>query len=559
MNGKLRALVLSTLACAASRAGASAVACDALGSIKIAHGTVTSAVIVSEPGPHCRVALTLTPTADSSIRVEAWLPPPARWNGKFQGVGNGGLAGDISYDALAEGLARGYATVCDRHRSRQSLQASAASRWATRTRSSTMGIARFTSPRSPARTSPAAYYGRPARHSYFVGCSQGGQEALMEAQRYPADYDGIVAGDPDYNQTHHEVGAHLWVLATLYGEPGRRLGAAQAELVGAAVNRACDALDGVRDGVLEDPRRCKFDPAALQCQSADATDCLSAAQVQAVRRLWDGPDAEAGAGYYPGLERGGEAALWGGWIVAGSPDENTHGALGLPFFRYFVYGDAAWDFRSFDFRAGPPQVDTLLGGALDAVDPDLRAFQRRGGKLIHYHGYSDPDVPPRSSIDYHDRVHALARARGEASAVDGYYRLFMVPGMGHCGGGPGPNSFDMLGGAGALGRAGLHRGASWRRNSVDDDPQRGILRTRPLCPYPRSAHYRGRGSTDDARSFGCQGPGREGATERAGGTIDMPERDRYIPAQESGKVSNPGSGRSSPAQLPLMAAVNQGR
>ena len=153
----------------------------------------------------------------------------------------------------------------------------------------------------------------------------------------------------------------------------------QARLVGAAVNRACDALDGIEDGVLDDPRRCHFDPGMLQCRGGDATGCLSGAQVQAVRQLWAGPDDLAGAGYYPGLQRGGEAELWSGWIVAATAEANTHGALGLPFFRYFVYADPHWDFSSFDFRTGPALVDARLADALDATDPDLRPFQRRGG------------------------------------------------------------------------------------------------------------------------------------------------------------------------------------
>jgi feruloyl esterase len=501
-------LVLAYAPTAYAAAGAP-VSCESLTSFKLAGGEITAAApaAASGSGPYCRVAVTLTPASDSAIRVELWLPPSGRWNGKFQGVGNGGLAGEIPEAALEAGLKRGYATAAT---DTGHDNAAGVGRFAQGHPGKIVDYGHraihFTAMAGQAIT--AAYYGRAPRHSYFVGCSQGGQEALMEAQRYPADYDGIIAGDPDYNQTHHEVGAHLWVVSTLYANPASQLGEAQAQLVGGAVNRACDELDGVRDGVLEDPRRCQFDPAVLQCRGTDGSDCLSAAQVQAVRSLWDGPVAAAGVGYYPGLERGGEATLWGGWIIAAAPDENTHGALGLPFFRYFVYGDPAWDFRSFDFRSGPQQIDALLGDALDAVDPDLRPFQRRGGKLIHYHGYNDPDVPPRASIQYHDQVIAgLARNGARADAGD-FYRLFMVPGMGHCGGGPGPNSFDMLA---ALERW-VERGVAPQRilatKFQDDDPARAVLRTRPLCPYPGSAHYRGRGNSDDASSFTCRLPAR---------------------------------------------------
>lgn len=501
---RLPALAALALGCLAARAHAAAPAnCADLASFSLEGGVVNDARLVPAQQSYCRVAFTLAPTKDSAIRAELWLPGLALWNGKFQGVGSGGLAGDIPTAALAAGLQRGYATA------------------ATDTgHDNAAGVGRFAQghPEKIAdyghraihltalagQAITAAYYGRPPRHSYFVGCSQGGQEALMEAQRYPADYDGIIAGDPDYNQTHHEVGAHLWAVTTLYASPASHLGEAQARLVGAAVNRACDALDGVRDGVLEDPRRCHFDPAALQCRAANATDCLSAVQVQAVRRLWDGPDAEAGAGYYPGLERGGEATLWGGWIVANSPDENTHGSLGLPFFRYFVYADPAWDFHGFDFRSEPAAIDARLAGALDAIDVDLGPFQRRGGKLIHYHGYNDPDVPPRSSIEYHDQV--VARARRSGGHADGgdFYRLFMVPGMGHCGGGPGPNSFDMLTALERWVESGVAPLRILATKFPDDNPARAVLRMRPLCPYPRSAHYRGRGNSDDASSFSCR-------------------------------------------------------
>jgi feruloyl esterase len=505
----LRLLASLALCCAASplAAATAPVSCEDLASFRLAGGEITGAAAVSGPEPYCRVVLTLAPTKDSAIRAELWLPPGGRWNGKFQGVGNGGLAGDMPRAALAAGLARGYATAAtDTGHDNAGGAGAFAQGHPEKIVDYGHRAIHLTAVVGQAIT--AAYYGHKPRHSYFVGCSQGGQEALMEAQRYPADYDGIIAGDPDYNQTHHEVGAHLWVVATLYGQPDSHLGEAQARLVGAAVNRACDALDGIEDGVLEDPRRCHFDPVALQCRGPDATDCLSAAQVQAVRRLWDGPDSIAGAGYYPGLERGGEAALWPGWIVAPTPDENTHGALGLPFFRYFVYADPHWDFRSFDFRAGPPQIDVQLGDALDAVDSDLRAFQHRGGKLIHYHGYSDPDIPPRASIEYHDRVSAsLTRDSARADAGD-FYRLFMVPGMGHCGGGPGPNSFDMLAALERWAERGIAPQRIVATKYQDDNPQRAVLRSRPLCPYPSSAHYLGRGSSDDASSFVCRLPAR---------------------------------------------------
>jgi len=516
---RLASLLLAAAATTTTTAAtAAAGSCVGLLAAKIESGTISATAEVTtsaalkggvDPGlparalPFCRVNATLTPTPDSRIQVEVWLPPEARWNGKFQGVGNGGLAGEIPFEALASGLARGYATAATDggHDNRDGVGAFALGH---PEKIIDYGHRAIHLTAAAGRAIASAYYHRAPQHAYFVGCSQGGQEALMEAQRYPADYDGIVAGDPDYNQTHHEVGAHLWVLSSLYGRPEGVIDMAAARLIGGAVNRACDALDGVADGILEDPRRCHFDPGVLQCRDAAASACLSAAQVEAVRRLWAGPDQWAGQGYYPGLERGGEAALWDGWIIAGSPEQNVHGSLGLPFFRYFVYGNPQWDFRSFDYRADPGRIDARFAAALDAIDPDLGPFQARGGKLIHYHGFSDPDIPPRASIDYYESVVRAAQARRANVAVGDYYRLFMVPGMGHCGEGPGPNVFDPLA---ALQRW-VEQGSAPARiiatKYADDDPQHAVLRTRPLCPYPQRARYQGLGSSDEAANFSCE-------------------------------------------------------
>jgi feruloyl esterase len=222
------------------------------------------------------------------------------------------------------------------------------------------------------------------------------------------------------------------------------------------------------------------------------------------RRLWAGPDQRAGQGYYPGLERGGEASLWDGWIVADSPGQNVHAALGLPFFRYFVYGNPLWDFRGFDYSTDPDRIDAHFAAALDAVNPDLGPFQARGGKLIHYHGFSDPDIPPRASIDYYQSVVLAAQGKRAKAAVGDYYRLFMVPGMGHCGGGPGPNVFDPLAALERWVEQGIAPARIIATKYADDDPRHAVLRTRPLCPYPQQARYLGQGSSDEAANFSCR-------------------------------------------------------
>lgn len=496
-----------------------AASCAGLRTFRLEGGEVTSADWVRDAGtlsevgappgvlgelvPFCRIAAVLTPSVDSVIRVEVWLPSAERWNGRFKGVGSGGLGGPMPYTALAVGLGRGLAiagtdTGHDDH--------------------SPPGVFALGHPEKIidygyraihlaaliGKTLTSAYYGRPARYAYFEGCSQGGQEALMEAQRYPSDYDGIIAGDPDYNQTHHEVGAHLWVVRTLYSDPRARLTAADAQLVGKTVNAMCDKLDGVEDGVLEDPRRCHVDPGVLQCRGVKREDCLTPPQVNAIRNLWAGPGNLISSSYYPGLERGGEAVLWGGWIASQSADANVHAKLGLPFFRYFVFDDPSWNFRSFDYRNEPEKIDKRFGSALDAVDPNLTAFMDHGGRLIQYHGFNDPDVPPRASIHYYeDVVRSLHRMHVDPRS---FYRLFMVPGMGHCNGGPGANSFDMMTALEQWVEQGVAPDSILATKYMDDDPKKGALRTHPLCPYPETARYRGRGSPYEAQNFVCKAP-----------------------------------------------------
>jgi feruloyl esterase len=496
---------------------ARAATCENLASLTLPDTTITSATTVTPPMsietapgfpsveiavPFCRVAATLKPTADSDIKVEVWLPLAGSWNGRLEGIGNGGLGGAIPYQALAEGLGGGYATAATDtgHDNRGGPGVFALGH---PEKIVDYGHRAVHLTALAGQAIAAAYYGRPAKHAYFVGCSQGGQEALMEAQRYPTDYDGIIAGDPDYNQTHHEVGAHLWIPLALSATLGSAISADKALLIGHAVNDACDALDGVNDGVLEDPRRCHFDPAKLKCKSTDAADCLTTPQVEAVRKIWGGPRKILGTSYYPGLERGGEAETWKGWIVSttsSDPEASYHRDLGLPFFKYFVFSDPKWDSHTFNFKTDPLLIDQKLAAALNATDPDLRPFKRRGGKLLHYHGYSDADIPPRSSINYYQRV---TKTLGGRSQVDPFYRLFMVPGMGHCGGGPGANSFDMLPALQQWVEHGMPPAKVVATKYIDDDPKNGVVRTHPLCPYPQIARYKGTGNTDDAANFKC--------------------------------------------------------
>jgi feruloyl esterase len=285
-------------------------------------------------------------------------------------------------------------------------------------------------------------------------------------------------------------------------------------MIAEAVNNACDALDGVKDGVLNDPRRCHFDPATLLCKEGDGPSCLTAAQVGAVKKLWAGVRNSDGDEIYPGLVPGGEDGPggWANWITGTEPGKGGHGNLGIPFFKFVVFEDPNWDYRTFKFD-GPPGfdndvdfADAKVGAMFSAMDPDLSAFKARGGKLIHYHGWSDPDITPLNSVNYYESVAKVMSHGGNHGVRDTreFYRLFMVPGMQHCGGGPGPSTFNMLE---ALDQW-VDRGVAPEKIIASHLTNGVVDRTRPLCPYPMEAQWTGTGSTDKAENFVCGLPSR---------------------------------------------------
>jgi feruloyl esterase len=436
----------------------------------------------------CRVAGAVAP----EIKFELWMP--AQWNRKLMAVGNGGLAGSINYRQMMEPLQRGYATgSTDTGHEGRSNDAS----WAMGHMESVIDFA-HRSIHAMAQADKAlieAFYGIRPAHSYFSGCSQGGQEALVAAQRYPQDFDGIVAGDPANFWTHNQV-SHLWaVLAT---EGDSYIPANKVPALAAAVNKACDKLDGVEDGILNDPRRCRFDPSVLLCRGSDTPSCLTGAQVDAVKKLYEGP----GEAIYPGLLPGGEEGPggWANWITGRQRGLSGHANLGLPFFKYIVFENPEWDYHQFRFETAPgfdtdvQFLDDKLASIFNATNPDLGPFQRNGGKLIQYHGFSDPDITPLNSINYYESV---VRA---TPGTNDFYRLFLVPGMQHCSGGPGPSKFDTIS---AL-EQWVERGVAPDRIVASHvSSAGGVDRTRPLCPYPQEARWKGTGSTDQAENFAC--------------------------------------------------------
>ncbi len=503
------ALAFATGAAAAHvAASVSAASCDKLASAKLANATITSASVVDTgsftapdgpDGPRdgsvfarlpafCRVTATLKPSSDSDIRIEVWLPADG-WNGKFEGVGNGGWSGTIAYAALAAQLARGYATA-----STDTGHAGSAAD----------GSFAFGHPEKlidfayravhemtlDAKAIVTAYYGNAPRVSYWNGCSSGGKQGLKEAQKFPADYDGIVAGAPA-NYWTHLMAASVWIAQASLKDPPSLIPQSKYGIVHKAVIDACDAADGVKDGILENPLACHFDPKTLQCAGDDQPDCLTAAQVETARRIYaPAANPRTHEPIFPPLVYGSELG-WGG--LAGPRPM----PIAVDYFKYIVFKNPAWDFNTLDFDKDVARADGIDAGAINAVDPKMDAFFGHGGKILMYHGWSDQLIAPQNSINYYNRV---VEARGGAEKAKDDIRLFMVPGMAHCGGGDGPNAFDPLG---AL--------EQWveRKKAPDQliaSRMNGgaAVRTRPLCPYPQMAGYNGSGSTDEAASFTCR-------------------------------------------------------
>jgi feruloyl esterase len=446
-------------------------------------------------------------TVNKEVRIELWMP--RQWNQKLLSVGNGGLAGSISYAPMVKPLQQGYATSSTDtgHQGDSTTDGE----WALGHYERIVNFAdRGTHLMAEAdKVILNAFYGAQPAHSYFNGCSQGGHEAMIEAQRYPADFDGIIAGDPANNWTHHYIGGHLWMALAMDGDG--YIPASKVHVLADAVNEQCDALDGIQDGVLNDPRRCKFRPETLLCKGSDTSRCLTSAQVAAVEKIWSGLRSTEGQVIYPGLVPGGEAGPggWASYITGSAPGKGRHTSLVLPFFRFMVFDDPNWDYKSFKFNATDgfdsdiDYTDSKLAALFNAVNPDLSGFQARGGKLIHYHGWSDPDITPLNSINYYESVMKAqgGDVHGLRHTVE-FYRLFMVPGMWHCQGGPGATNFDMVEPLDKW----ADKGIAPNKVIASHVTNGAVDRTRPLCPYPQEAQWKGTGSTDDAANFVCALP-----------------------------------------------------
>jgi feruloyl esterase len=359
-----------------------------------------------------------------------------------------------------------------------------------------------------------AYYGNAPKLAYFNGCSTGGRQAMTEAQRYPADFNGILAGSPAMNWSQQMV-SHLWVGNATSGDgyiPAAKLPAIQA-----AAFSACDTLDGLKDGLITDPRKCKYDPSVLLCKGDDSPSCLTAKQIESLQKIYAPLDDPTGKRIYPGHVPGAESG-WDRFLTGAAVGKGLQLDLGVVYMKYFVLEDPTWDFHTWDFAKDLPKVDSSwTREAIDSMNPDLGPFRDHGSKLIVYQGWGDDTVSPLNTLNYYKSV--VTKLTGVGKGTDAYtmenaefdkaadktgsfFRLFMAPGMNHCGGGPGPNVFD--------GMASL---TNWVENKQAPDKIIATHmannmpdRTRPLCPFPQTAQYTGQGSIDDAANFVCKLP-----------------------------------------------------
>ena len=460
----------------------------------------------------CRVEATLKPTPRSNVKVEVWLPAAAEWNGRFMATGNGGYGGSLGQPRLAmrPALHRGYVTAgTDMGHSGDGSTGEDAS-WALNNPEVLADFGHRANHVTAefAKAMILAYYGKVQQYAYFQGCSDGGREALMEAQRYPDDFDGIVAGAPA-NQWPRLMTSMAWSWKVAHADAASMIPDAKLPIIQAAALADCDKLDGVADGVVEDPRLCKFDPAKIECKDGDRPDCLTKAQVLALKALYAGPRGADGKQLFPGFPAGGEATpnAWTLWI---SGEKAQHPNFARSFYRNMVYSDAAWDYPA-DFDLGRALADSTakVGGIVASDNPDMSAFQKSGGKLIMFHGWADAAISPYATIQYYDAV----RAKMGVGKADGFSRLFMAPGVSHCLGGPGPNSFDMLEAISGWVEKGLAPDRVIATKYDNDyasllDMTATVVRTRPLCAYPKVAAWDGKGSTDTAESFVCKVPGK---------------------------------------------------
>jgi feruloyl esterase len=480
-----------------------AAACEDLSKLTLPNTTITMAQSVAAgamPAPagrgaaqanpfaqlpaFCRVAATSKPSPDSDIKFEVWLPASG-WNGKFQAVGNGGWNGNIDLNAIAAAMRRGYAAA-----STDTGHEGGAGPWMqNKEKVIDYGYRAVHEMTAAAKSLINSFYGSAPKFAYFTGCSAGGRQALKAAQMYPEDFDGIVAGAPALNATGRAAFA-VYAAQALHKEEASYIPPAKYPAIHEAALQACDAKDGAADRVIENPRACKFDPQVIACKAGEDTNtCLTPAQVAAARALYQPlVNPRTKQVINTPLEVGSEL----GWNTFGG--QQPFG-VATQFYQFMVFKNPQWDWKTLNFDADMDAAAKAEGGIIDAKSTDLKKFVARGGKLIQYHGWADPQIPAGVSTSYYDDV---VKAMG--SKVRDNYRLFMVPGMNHCNGGDGPASFDMV--------AALEQWVE-QKKAPDTIPAAHLTngqpdRTRILCPHPQVATYKGTGDPNSAASFSCK-------------------------------------------------------
>jgi feruloyl esterase len=440
---------------AAQPTDGAAARCEALKGEQLPDATITIAQAVAA-GPfqsafmpvaaqvpaHCRVAGRISPEPGSDIEFEVWMPMSG-WNGRLYGSGNGGFGGAISYSpGPVEAVQHGAAGVStDTGHSATSPSAAEDGSWAQGhpERLKDYGYRAVHLATKSAQALVSAYYGKRVQHSYFASCSNGGREGLMEAERYPEDYDGILAGAPAYDWTG-VAADFIWNTRALR-EPGAAIPISKVPAIQTAVRNACSATRGF----VHDPGACKFDPAVLLCKSSDSDACLTAPQVGALKKIYAGPRDSKGKSIYPGFSASGaELGVppgngWDGWMLAPVGGDSHQERYPREMLKYFVTG-LKTDVEHFDLDHDYAALKSELAPIIDATDPDLSAFAARGGKLILWHGWADPGLAPQHTIDYFKKVRATIGVNKANAAM----RLFMVPGVQHCFGGPGPGDFGQF-------------------------------------------------------------------------------------------------------------------
>jgi feruloyl esterase len=477
----------------ASREVAANGSCEGLGSLPLpGDATVTETRTVSPnttpffaPRAFCRVFVTIAPTANSDIKVEVWLPLGG-WNRKFQAVGNGDAAGVISHDAMVEAIRGGYATSSTDTGHVGNTMAFALGH---RDKYVDFGYRAVHEMTVTAKALVEAFYGTAPVHSYWNGCSQGGRQGITEAIRYPTDFDAIIAGAPAI--AHMQLHAlRLALNRFVHRSDDSYIPPEKYPAIHRSALNSCDALDGVADGLIANPSTCRFDPAVLECRNGDDRSCLTAAQVETARGMYAPiTDPATGRAISAALLLPGSELGWGR-LAGAEPLTNA-----VEPFKYVVFKNRDWDWRAFRLSTDLPRALRVDEGIINRTDPDLQPFFDAGGKLLMYHGWSDPQVPPLATIAYFNAVLKATSPSRQGTAIE----LYMQPGVNHCWGGNGPDTFDAVG---ALDQW-MRSGRAPARITALQTSDSGVSRTRPLCPYPQVAQYLGSGSLDDAENFRC--------------------------------------------------------